>query len=191
MYMKVGVIGCQPPLNGLVLASASDMTPDKVEAQVQYYARLLSDCCRGVYVSVRPDQLGHGVFLGLRLIPEAAEGFGQVAGILGAFERYSGAAWLAVVPGATDLRGRALRQLARRRDPEVFVTAYREPRTGLPELACAIYEPKIQPLLAAAAASGQDWLKLLREVAVRLVDPRIAAGGPLAASAPAELVAVH
>ena len=110
-------------------------------------------------------------FKGLRLLRDPVEGIGPLAGLLAAFAMDPGSAWLAV---AVDLPwiGRAtLDRLIAARDPGMFATCYRIPDTDLPEPVCALYEPKILPVLQRAREQKRYSLMLLRDVPIRLVDP--------------------
>jgi hypothetical protein len=71
------------------------------------------------------------------------------------------------------------------RDPGAFATAYRNPEIDQPEPVCTIYEPRILPVLLGAKARGRHTLKLIRDVAVRLVEPARAEELARSATAPA------
>lgn len=96
---------------------------------------------------------------------------GPLAGLLSAFREDPSCAWLVVAVDMPFLSEETLRWLLERRDPEAFATAFRNPEIGRPEPACAIYEPRILPVLLDAKARGRYSLMLLRDVAVRLVEP--------------------
>ena len=64
-----------------------------------------------------------------------------------------------------------IRRLIESRDPTLFATAYRNPEIDGPEPVCPIYEPRILRVLEQRRAEGCYSLMLLRDVAVKLVDP--------------------
>jgi molybdopterin-guanine dinucleotide biosynthesis protein A len=134
------------------------------EPQVRRIARMLDHLAPPACVSVRAAQADQAAYAGLRLLPDRDEGINPLAGLLSAFGENASCAWLVV---AVD----SLRLLLESRDTNVFATAFRNPDIHAPEPVCAIYEPRILPVLLAAKARGRYTLKLLRDVPVHLVEP--------------------
>ncbi len=167
------------PLRSLVLAggASSRMGADKAllawdgEPQVRRVAHVLELAAPPVYVSVRRGQAARRAFKGLHLLPDQDEGVGPLEGLLSAFAEASECAWLAVAVDMPFLSEATLRYLIDHRDPAACATAFRNPETGRPEPVCAIYEPRILPLLREAKAKGRYSLMLLRDVPIRLVEP--------------------
>ena len=166
-------------LQSLVLAGGSStrMGRDKAllvyegEPQVRRVAALLERLAPPAYVSVRSAQSRDPAFAGLRLLTDGDEGIGPLAGILSAFREDPACAWLVVAVDMPFLSEKTLRLLLERRDPSAFATAFRNPRIDAPEPVCAIYEPRILPVLLAARAARRYSLMLLRDVSVHLVEP--------------------
>jgi len=141
------------------------------EPQVRRMARLLDGIAPPAYVSVRKGQAVDPAFSGLRLLPDQEESIGPMAGLLSAFREDPTSAWLVVAVDLPFVSERTLRSLVEHRDPEAFATAFRNPEIDQPEPVCAIYEPRIAPVLLSAAAQGRYTLKILRDIPVRLVEP--------------------
>lgn len=139
--------------------------------QVRRVAGMLERLCAPVFVSVRREQIDQPAFKGLRLLPDKEEGIGPLEGLLSAFQEAPTCAWLVVAVDMPFLSEAALRRLVERRDPEAFATAYRNPETDRPEPVCAIYEPRIFPVLREAKAGKRYSLMLLRDVPIKLVEP--------------------
>jgi len=123
------------------------------------------------YVSVRGSQEAFPAFSGLRLLPDHDDNIGPLAGVLSAFREDPSCAWLVVAVDMPFLTEGFMRRLLEHRDPRAFATAFRNPDIDAPEPVCAIYEPRILPVLLAAKSRGRFTLKVLRDVAVRLVEP--------------------
>jgi len=141
------------------------------EPHVLRIVRLLEHVAPPVYVSVRKGQTADSAFSGLRLLPDQEEGIGPMAGLLSAFREDATSPWLVVAVDLPHVSEETLRLLVEHRDPSVCATAFRNPEIGQPEPVCAIYEPRILPVLLNAAAQGRYTLKFLRDVPVCLVDP--------------------
>jgi molybdopterin-guanine dinucleotide biosynthesis protein A len=141
------------------------------EPQVRRLAAMMEGVAGPAYVSVRKAQLGEPGFQGLRLLCDPVEDIGPLAGLLAAFAHEPGSAWLAAAVDLPWITISTLERLLRARDPASFATAYRIPRTDLPDPVCAIYEPAILPLIEGARRSGRYSLMLLRDVPLKLVEP--------------------
>jgi molybdopterin-guanine dinucleotide biosynthesis protein A len=139
--------------------------------QVQRVAGMLERLCPPVFVSVRRGQLAEPALAGLNLLPDQEEGVGPLEGLLSAFRKDPHTAWLAVAVDMPYLTEATLRRLLEKRDASVFATVFRNPQTNRPEPVCAIYEPRILPVLRAAKEKRRYSLMLLRDVPVRLVEP--------------------
>jgi molybdopterin-guanine dinucleotide biosynthesis protein A len=168
-----------PALRSVVLAGGASrrMGSDKAllgyhgVPQVRHLAGMLESIASPVFVSARKAQLHEPAFEGLRLLVDPVEGIGPLAGLLAAFAREPDCAWMAVAVDMPWITAATLERLRDARDQLAYATAYRIPETDLPEPVCAIYEPRIAPLLLRAQAEGRYSLMLLRDVPIRLVDP--------------------
>jgi len=175
---QIGMRQRPPALGSLVLAGGASarMGFDKAklrydgEPQVRRIARTLESLAPPAWVSVRRAQAGDEVFAGLRVILDEDEGIGPMAGVLGAFRQDPNRAWLVVAVDMPFLTGGVLRRLVESRDPALYGTAYRNSDGG-PETVCAIYEPRILPVLLERKAKGKHSLMVLRDVPVKMVDP--------------------
>ena len=132
---------------------------------------MLSRLAPPAYVSIRATQAKLPAFSGLRLLPDHDSDIGPLAGVLSAFREDDSCAWLVVAVDMPFLTETSLRLLLQHRDPDAFATAFRNPDIDAPEPVCAIYEPRILPVLLGAKARGRYTLKVLRDVRVRLVEP--------------------
>jgi molybdopterin-guanine dinucleotide biosynthesis protein A len=141
------------------------------EPQVRRLAAMMESAAGPVYVSVRSNQLTEPGFQGLRLLCDQVEDIGPLAGLLAAFMLERGCAWLAAAVDLPWISAATLERLLSARDPACFATAYRIPRTELPEPVCAIYEPAILPVLERALRNKRYSLMLLRDVPLKLVEP--------------------
>ena len=141
------------------------------EPQVRRLAAIMESVAGPVFVSVRRSQVNEPGFRGLRLLFDQAENIGPLAGLLAAFAREQGCAWLVAAVDLPWLSAGTLERLLKARDPACFATAYRIAGTDLPEPVCAIYEPVILPVLERARESKRYSLMLLRDVPLKLVDP--------------------
>ena len=169
----------RPALRSLVLAGGAStrMGTDKAllsfgqGPQVRHVASLLDRLCPPVFVAVKREQLGHPAFGGLRVLPDVDQGIGPLEGLLSAFREAPKCAWLAVAVDMPFLTEATLRHLIDKRDSGAFATAYRNPETDMPEPVCAIYEPRILPVLRRAKEKRLYSLMLLRDVPIRLIEP--------------------
>jgi len=139
--------------------------------QIQRVVAMLEQVAPPVYASVRRGHPGGAAFAGMRLLQDSDEGIGPLEGLLSAFREAAHCAWLAVAVDMPFLTLETLRHLVECRDPSVFATAFRNPETDRPEPVCAIYEPRILPVLREAKAKKRYSLMLLRDVPIRLVEP--------------------
>lgn len=139
-------------LNGLVLAGGMSRRMGRDKASLVYradaepewrrLARLLAPLCDEVLLSVRPDQdlQGHGPE-DAALLRDSVESAGPLTGLLTAFSRNPGKAWLVVACDLPLLDAATLQCLFDHRGSREIV-AFRSSSDGLPEPLCAIYEPE-------------------------------------------------
>lgn len=139
--------------------------------QVRRLSSLLEQTAPPAYVSVRESQVHGKGFEGLRCIPDLIDGIGPMAGLLAAFTLNPASAWLVVAVDLPWLTGATVEELLAARDHRMYATAFLIPGTNWPEPVCAIYEPRIHPLLEARARGRRYSLGLLRDLPVRLVQP--------------------
>jgi molybdopterin-guanine dinucleotide biosynthesis protein A len=177
--MTTGAAGPYPiaPAHSLILAggTSSRMGADKAlldlwgVPQVRRLASLLEQVSPPAYVSVRESQIHGTGFEGLRCLPDRIDGIGPMAGLLAAFALDPASAWLVVAVDLPWLTAATVEELLAARDHRMCATAFRIGGTNQPEPVCAIYEPKIFPLLAARVRERRYSLGLLRDLPVRLV----------------------
>lgn len=144
------------PLLGLILRGGASrrMASDKAELsyhgvpEVERLDGLLSEVCEQVFFSVAP---GAG---GARCIEDPERHAGPLVGILAAFDREPGAAWLVVACDMPGLDRAGLAALIAARDAEGLATCFRAV-DGAPEPLLCVYEPRIVPTLEAARAAGR------------------------------------
>jgi molybdopterin-guanine dinucleotide biosynthesis protein A len=168
-----------PKVHSLVLAggASSRMGCDKSllvyhgMPQAHYIAHLLEEVAPPAFVSVSDAQARMPAFGGLRLLRDPVEGIGPLAGLLAAFAAESSCAWLAVAVDLPWIGRPTLERLIAARDTGVYATCYRIPGTDLPEPVCALYEPRILPVLERAHEKRRYSLMLLRDVPIHLVEP--------------------
>src|SRR5690606_27984865 len=105
--------------------------------------------CDDVYISVRAEQSGGGVYDQYPRLEDIFVGFGPLGGILSAQMAQPEAAWVVLACDLPNLAVNTIEQLITERNPFKLATAFVSERDGLPEPLCAIYEPKsLQRLLA-------------------------------------------
>jgi molybdopterin-guanine dinucleotide biosynthesis protein A len=139
--------------------------------QVRRLASLLECIAPPAYVSVRESQIHGEGFRGLRHLPDRIDGIGPVAGLLAAFAQDPLSAWLVVAVDLPWITCATVKELLAARDHRMYATAFRIHGTDRPDPVCAIYEPRVHPLLARRAHEKRYSLGLLRDLPVRLVQP--------------------
>jgi molybdenum cofactor guanylyltransferase len=139
--------------------------------QVHRLAALLEELAPPACVSLRAAQAGEGSFAGLRHVVDLAEGIGPIGGILAAFSTDPHSAWLVAAVDLPWLCAATVRDLLAARDDGLYATAFAIPGTNRPHPVCAIYEPRIRPLLEARVRAGRFSLGILNDLPVRLVTP--------------------
>jgi molybdopterin-guanine dinucleotide biosynthesis protein A len=136
-----------PPLWGLVLAGGAGSRIGRDKGELQYHGRpqarwtfdLLAGWCERTYVSVRPEQVGIGVYASLPLIEDQSAG-GPAAGLLAAWTFAPDVAWLLLATDMPLIDNIILSTLVEGRRPSAVATAFRHP-DGSFEPLCAIWEP--------------------------------------------------
>jgi len=137
------------PPNGLLLAGgrSSRMRLDKAnlsydgQIQLERAAKLLSQFCPSVHLSLRKDQNAPVESVNLPIIADAFGEIGPLGGILSAFASKPEHAWLVLACDLPFLGEDTLKHLLEERDTKKLATAYSSSHDGLPEPLCAIYEP--------------------------------------------------
>jgi molybdenum cofactor guanylyltransferase len=146
------VTAAAPTLRALVLAGGESRRMGRDKALLAYQsdrpqARVVWERLRALglpsFISVRTGQRPGEAFGDAPLLEDLPDlaGRGPVAGLLSAFAREPGSAWLVVACDQPALDDATLAALITARDPARVATAYRSPFDGLPEPLCAIYEP--------------------------------------------------
>ena len=139
--------------------------------QGQYCSELLGGVLERVWVSTRKGVPGDDAFAGLARIEDAYEDIGPMSGVLSAMDREPDAAWFVLACDLPFIDEHALRELLDGRDPARTATAFMA-SDGFFEPLCAIYEPKIAPLLRERVAAGRYSLRdVLTDADVRMVCP--------------------
>ncbi len=112
------------------------------QTQLERTIPLLGRQCASVFVSLREDQAvpEDAERQGARVVRDQFGDIGPIGGILSAIESVRGESWLVVAVDLPFLEASTLEFLIANRDPSKPFTAYRNPKDGLPEPLCAIYE---------------------------------------------------
>lgn len=165
----------KPPLCGLVLAGGKSerMGQDKGlidyhgQPQREHLAELLGHFCTEAFISCRPDQAGDVK----NPLVDTFTGLGPFGGILSAFRRQPGAAWLVVACDLPLLDEHTISQLVGFRNPSMVATAFNSPASEFPEPLIAIWEPRSYPILLQFLAQGYSCpRKALINSSVELLD---------------------
>ncbi len=149
------------PLYGMVLAGGKSvrMGQDKSvinwhgKEQRYYMAGLLRNVCDEVYISCRPEQVS-GIDKNYNTLADNYPGGGPLVGILSAFKKAPGAAWLVTACDLPLLDLATLQYLIAHRDTTCMATAYKSSFDDLPEPLITIWEPQSYELLQAHIADG-------------------------------------
>ncbi|HEX8298968.1 MAG TPA: NTP transferase domain-containing protein [Rubricoccaceae bacterium] len=150
-----------PPLVGLVLVGGQSRRMGAPKWALDYHgepqalrmARLLAAVCERVAVSAAAPVPG---LPDLPVVLDSVPVRGPSAGILSALAAYPDAALLVVACDLPLLNAETLAILVQERDASCLATAFRSPRDGSPEPLCAVWEPRAQAGLLAAALAGQS-----------------------------------
>lgn len=154
------------PLYGLVLAGGRSLRMGRPKAglryreedQAHYLTGLLASVCEGAWLSVGADPDSGAGFGDLPVLRDREPSLGPAAGLLAAWDRAPGAAWLVAAVDMPFLDRPAVERLAAARDPAEAATAALNPESLLPEPLFAVYEPAFRPYLEAAASAGRPGL---------------------------------
>jgi molybdopterin-guanine dinucleotide biosynthesis protein A len=127
--------------------------------------------CETAYLSVRAEQHAAAAYAGLPQLLDEPGVRGPVAGLLAAWARHPGAAWLVVAADMPFVTRELLAALVRCRDPAAPATAYRH-ADGTVEPLCTIWEPAARDPVAAQVRAGDASLRrFLDRAGVVLLDP--------------------
>ena len=170
------------PLQGLILTGGQSkrMGQDKAlmrsgsRTQLEQSYDLLQAQLSSVYVSVKASQVNDPVRSKYRLIIDAQNDSGPMAGILSAHKTHPDCAWLVIACDMPFLNSETLMQLINARDDAYDATVFSNPDDSLPEPLCAIYEPNV----LMKVASDSSWLPsnsardLLRQSRVKMIEAK-------------------
>lgn len=177
-FLKDQMKQAEPPLSGLVLAGGKSlrMGLDKGamnwhgKEQRYHLADLLSNYCKDVFLSCRPEQQGE-IDPRYKVVPDTFAGLGPYGAILSAFREQPDSAWLIIACDLPLLNSSTLQYLVEHRNPAALSTTFKSPHDGFPEPLIAIWEPKSYPQLLAFLAQGYTCpRKVLRNSAIELLD---------------------
>jgi molybdopterin-guanine dinucleotide biosynthesis protein A len=124
--------------------------------QLDRAADLLAEFLGHVHLSVRADQFENISRFEHESIIDAYDELGPAAGLLSAHRAYPEAAWLVLACDMPLVDGAIIRALIEQRDARKAATAFANPRDGLPEPLCAIYEPGTLARLRRLAEEGLE-----------------------------------
>ena len=168
------------PLYGLILAGgrSTRMKRDKAgllmgdQTLMARTFALLERHCSRVFVSNRCDQSQLPLHRALAQIHDRRDGQGPAGGILAALETHAEAAWLVVACDMPYLDEGSISKLIDERDPSRIATAYANPRDGMPEPLCAIYEPGCRGILEEQLhLAARSPRRILAQHDVKLIEP--------------------
>ncbi len=151
----------KPEIYGLVLAGGKSvrMGHDKGLAQWHgkahryYLADMLSAFCAKVFISCREEQVGE-IEAPYTALTDAVEGMGPMGGLLTAFQKHPGNAWLVTACDLPLLDTNTLTFLVNNRNLLSIATTFESPHDGLPEPLITIWEPSSYPILQQKANEG-------------------------------------
>lgn len=147
--MSDGIGPMPTELRGLILAGgwSRRMGRDKAKlefggrSQLERAADLLAEYLDHVHLSVRAGQFNNTVRFDHELIFDVYDNLGPAAGILSAHRAFAEVAWVVLACDMPLVDGAIIGTLIEQRDSRKAATAFANPRDGLPEPLCAIYEP--------------------------------------------------
>ena len=170
------------PLQGLILTGGQSkrMGQDKAlmrsgsRTQLEQSYDLLQAQLSSVYVSIKASQVNDPVRSQYRLIMDAQNCSGPMAGILSAHKTYPDCAWLVIACDMPFLNSETLMQLIKARDNAYDATVFSNPDDSLPEPLCAIYEPNALVRVASDPSrlpsnSARD---LLRQSRIKMIEAK-------------------
>ncbi len=150
-----------PEVYGLVLAGGKStrMGTDKSSLQYHgvsqrnYVSRLLSSYCEKVFLSANHEQAKDSAF-DLPCIEDSFLGLGPVGGILSAFQRYPGKAWLTIACDLPFINADTISYLVQHRNPGKMATAFMDAENQFPEPLITIWEPRAYSQLLLFLSQG-------------------------------------
>jgi len=170
------------PLQGLILTGGQSkrMGQDKAlmrsgsRTQLEQSYDLLQAQLSSVYVSIKASQVNDPVRSQYRLIMDAQNCSGPMAGILSAHKTNPDCAWLVIACDMPFLNSETLMQLIKARDNAYDATVFSNPDDSLPEPLCAIYEPNVLVRVASDPSrlpsnSARD---LLRQSRIKMIEAK-------------------
>ena len=170
------------PLQGLILTGGQSkrMGQDKAlmrsgsRTQLEQSYDLLQAQLSSVYVSIKASQVNDPVRSQYRLIMDAQNCSGPMAGILSAHKTYPDCAWLVIACDMPFLNSETLMQLIKARDNAYDATVFSNPDDSLPEPLCALYEPNVLVRVASDPSrlpsnSARD---LLRQSRIKMIEAK-------------------
>ncbi len=170
------------PLQGLILTGGQSkrMGQDKAlmrsgsRTQLEQSYDLLQAQLSSVYVSIKASQVNDPVRSQYRLIMDAQNCSGPMAGILSAHKTNPDCAWLVIACDMPFLNSETLMQLIKARDNAYDATVFSNPDDSLPEPLCAIYEPNALVRVASdptrlPSNSARD---LLRQSRIKMIEAK-------------------
>ncbi len=142
--------------------------------QLEQSYDLLQAQLSSVYVSIKASQVNDPVRSQYRLIMDAQNCSGPMAGILSAHKTYPDCAWLVIACDMPFLNSETLMQLIKARDNAYDATVFSNPDDSLPEPLCAIYEPNALVRVASdptrlPSNSARD---LLRQSRIKMIEAK-------------------
>ena len=147
--MSDGVGAVTSELRGLILAGGRRRRLGRDKATLEFGGRsqleratdLLGEHLDHVHLSVRAGQFKNAVRFDHELIFDVYDHFGPAAGILSAHRAFPEVAWVVLACDMPLVDGAIIGALIEQRDSRKAATVFANPRDGLPEPLCAIYEP--------------------------------------------------
>ncbi len=151
----------KPEIYGLVLAGGKSVRMGRDKGLSQWYgkphryylAELLAAFCTKVYISCREEQLSEIDSIYNPLV-DAVPGMGPMGGLLTAFGKHPGSAWLVTACDLPLLDAATLAFLVENRNLQSMATTFESPHDGLPEPLITIWEPSSHPILQQKANEG-------------------------------------
>ena len=142
--------------------------------QLEQSYDLLQAQLSSVYVSIKASQVNDPVRSQYRLIMDAQNCSGPMAGILSAHKTHPDCAWLVIACDMPFLNSETLMQLIKARDNAYDATVFSNPDDSLPEPLCAIYEPNALVRVASdptrlPSNSARD---LLRQSRIKMIEAK-------------------
>ncbi|MEO1448480.1 MAG: NTP transferase domain-containing protein [Bacteroidota bacterium] len=168
------------PLAGLVLAGGYSRRMGQDKGLLQWHStpqreRLINLLgmagVENITLSLRKDQVGAVVDLGVEIMVDQIEEGGPGAVLHQAWHQYPDRAWLVLACDLPGVEEATLAALLRARDPSGYATAFVDPETGWETPLCAIWEPKAAPEFIPVEGKSRGPLKILRRMKVRRIEP--------------------